>query len=66
MNLNPTTYYSVSDVATQIGRSKDWLWGQCRDRKVPHHRQGRNYVFTAQDVEAIAALVAPVPVQVTA
>lgn len=66
MNLNTNTYLSVSEVAARIGRSKDWLWAQCRDRKVPHHRQGRNYVFTPADVEAIVTMVTPVPVEVTA
>jgi hypothetical protein len=65
MNLNPhAAYYSVDEVAETIGRSKDWLWAQCRTRKVPHHRKGRHYVFSPDDIAAIKAMVAPVPVEV--
>lgn len=64
MNLNNTVYYTVAEAASLIGRSEDWLWQQCRNRKVPHHRAGRNYRFTYADIEAIDASLAPVPVRV--
>ena len=44
------TYYTVEQVSEQTGMGKDWLWQQCRDRKIAHHRLGRTYRFTADDL----------------
>jgi excisionase family DNA binding protein len=64
MNLNTTVYYTVEEAAGILGVTKDWLWAQCRNRQVPHHKRGRNYRFTAGDLEAIDSSLAPVPVEV--
>lgn len=64
MQLNSTIYYSVEDVAQTLGRSKDWPWAPCRAKKVPHHKRGRHYVFTAADIEAIDKAIAQVAVDV--
>ena len=64
MKLNTTIYYSVAEAAEMLGRSKDWLWAQCRNRQVPHQRRGRSYLFTAADIEAIDRAITPVPMEV--
>ena len=63
MNLNTTVYYSVAEAAEALHVSADWLWLKCRNKAVPHHRRGRRYLFTAEDIEAIDAQLAPVPVK---
>jgi len=65
MNLNNTVYYSVREAADILRISEDGLWQKCRTRKVPHHRRGRRYLFTAADIEAIDQAMAPVPVEVS-
>jgi len=34
---------------------QDWVWAQCRERKIPHHKLGRSYRFTDGDLKALAA-----------
>jgi excisionase family DNA binding protein len=63
MNL---AYYTVEQVSEQTGMSKDWLWQQCRDRKIPHHRLGRTYRFTADDLANLQAATAVAPKAVQA
>jgi excisionase family DNA binding protein len=55
------TYYTVEQVAIMLSRGKDWVWAQCRDRKIPHHKLGRSYRFTDGDLKALAAQSAVPP-----
>jgi excisionase family DNA binding protein len=55
------TYYTVEQVAIMLSRGKDWVWAQCRDRKIPHHKLGRSYRFTDGDLKALAAQSAVTP-----
>lgn len=43
-------YYSVENVAELIGVSEQWIWRQCRANAIPHHRFGRQYRFSTQDL----------------
>jgi predicted DNA-binding transcriptional regulator AlpA len=55
VNLDGTTFYSVSEVADQLGISRQTLWRWRSDGKVPLGRkfQDRKVVFTEQEVERI-------------
>lgn len=55
MDLN---YYTVKQVSTMTGMSTDWLWKQLREERLPHHRLGGSYRFTASDLQALAAQTA--------
>lgn len=59
------TYYTVEQVSALTGMGKDWLWKQCADRKIPHHRFGRSYRFTVEDLAALKQATAVTP-EVTA
>lgn len=55
------TYYTVEQVSEQTGMGKDWLWAQCRDRKIAHHRFGRTYRFSADDLRQLMTATAVTP-----
>jgi len=57
------TYYGVEQVSEMLGRSRDWVWAQCRECKIPHHRIGRSYRFTADDLKQLMANTAVVPIE---
>lgn len=54
-NTQPTRYHTVEEVAELTGMSVKWLWGQCRDRKIPHNRFGRRYRFSDEDLATLHA-----------
>ena len=54
------TYYTVEQVAILLSRGQDWVWAQCRDRKIPHHKLGRSYRFSDGDLKHLAAQTAVV------
>ena len=54
------TYYTVEQVAIMLSRGNDWVWAQCRDRKIPHHKLGRAYRFTDGDLKEFGAQTAVV------
>ena len=54
------TYYTVEQVAIMLSRGKDWVWAQCRDRKISHHKLGRTYRFSDGDLKDLAAHTAVV------
>jgi excisionase family DNA binding protein len=58
MDLN---FYSAQQAATITGMSVDWIWKQCRDGKIAHHKLGSKYRFTADDLSALAAQSAVSP-----
>jgi len=41
--------------------SVDWIWKQCRDGKIAHHKLGSKYRFTEADLTAMAARSAVAP-----
>jgi len=49
------TFYSAHDAAQMTGMSVDWIWKQCRDGKIAHHKLGSKYRFTESDLSALAA-----------
>jgi excisionase family DNA binding protein len=59
--MTDLNFYSVQQVATMTGMSVDWLWKQCRTNKIPHHKLGSKYRFTADDLKALAAQSAVTP-----
>jgi excisionase family DNA binding protein len=57
------TFYSAHDAAKMTGMSVDWIWKQCRDGKIAHHKLGSKYRFTESDLSALAAESAVAPKQ---
>lgn len=43
-------FYTVEEVAAMTKLSKRWLWVQCREGKVAHHKWGRSYRFSETDL----------------
>lgn len=62
MDLN---FYTARQVSAITGMSVDWLWQQCREGRIAHHKLGSKYRFTADDISALAAqsAVSPTTVQ---
>jgi len=56
-------YYTVEEVAQMLNRGKDWVWEQCRNRTIPHHKLGRVYRFTEDDLRALAIQTAVTPAE---
>lgn len=65
MTPSSERYYTIEDVVELTQMGKDWLWEQCREKKIPHHRFGTkqrpHYRFTAEDLAALRAKTAVVP-----
>ena len=40
------------------GMGIDWGWRQARENKIPHHKLGGRYRWTAEDLAALAAQTA--------
>ena len=59
MNLN---FYSARQVSEMTGMGVDWIWQQCREGRIQHHKLGSKYRFTADDISALAAQSAVSPV----
>jgi hypothetical protein len=45
----------VEELAAFLKHTPDWVYAQCRASRLPHHRFGKLYVFTPDDVAAIFA-----------
>lgn len=64
----PVTYYTAEQVAEMTGMSRDWIWKQCKQKRIPHHRFGGDgrptYRFTLDDLKALERQTATVPVVV--
>jgi excisionase family DNA binding protein len=58
MDLN---FYTARQVSAITGMTVDWIWQQCRDGKIAHHKLGDRYRFTADDLSALAAQTAVSP-----
>ena len=52
-------FYTVEEVAELTQMSPKWLWRQCREEKIPHHRFGTGqrcrYRFSEEDLRRLAA-----------
>lgn len=48
-------YYTIEEVAELTQMSQKWLWRQCRESKIPHHRFGSRYRFSEEDLPRLAA-----------
>jgi excisionase family DNA binding protein len=57
------TFYTARQVSAMTGMSIDWIWKQCRDGKIAHHKLGSSVRFTADDVSALAAQSAVSPTE---
>jgi excisionase family DNA binding protein len=59
-------YYTVDQVAATFGRSSSWVYAQCHQQKIPHHRLGNGFRFTEDDLREYATQtrvpVIPAPV----
>jgi Helix-turn-helix domain len=58
MDLN---FYSARQVSAITGMSIDWIWQQCREGRIQHHKLGSKYRFTPGDLSALAAATAVLP-----
>jgi excisionase family DNA binding protein len=58
MDLN---FYTAQQVSSMTGMGLDWLWQQAREGRIPHHKLGGRYRFTAEDMEALKAQTAVTP-----
>ena len=61
MDLN---FYSARQVSVITGMSIDWIWQQCREGRIQHHKLGSKYRFTADDLSALAKRTAVSPTMV--
>ncbi|HEX7462608.1 MAG TPA: helix-turn-helix domain-containing protein [Dermatophilaceae bacterium] len=61
MTTTAITSVSAQQVAAMTGMSVDWIWKQCRDGKIAHHKLGSKYRFTEADLTAMAARSAVAP-----
>ena len=48
-------FYSAEQVSKMTGMSVDWLWRQARESRIPHHKLGGRYRWTAEDLTAWGA-----------
>ncbi len=52
-------WYTVEEVAELTQMSPMWIWRQCREERIPHHRfgkgQGVRYRFSDEDLRRLAA-----------
>lgn len=48
-------FYTVDEVADMTKLSRRWLWVQCREGKVAHHKWGRSYRFSETDLRQFIA-----------
>lgn len=51
--LVTTAPLGVEDLSVLLKHTPDWVRAQCRAGKLPHHKIGKLYVFTAEDVAEI-------------
>ena len=54
-------FYSARQVSEITGMSVDWIWQQCREGKIQHHKLGSKYRFTPGDLSALVAQSAVLP-----
>lgn len=56
-------FYTAQQVAEATGMGVDWLWRQARQGKIPHHKLGGRYRWTADDIAQMAeqSAVKPTP-----
>jgi hypothetical protein len=55
-------FYSAEQVSKMTGMIVDWLWRQAREYRIPHHKLGGRYRWTAEDLTTLAAQSAVAPV----
>jgi excisionase family DNA binding protein len=55
------TFLTIDQVSKCTGMSTKWLWSQCRIGAIPHHRFGRSYRFSEQDLLDLDAQTAVSP-----
>lgn len=53
--------YTVPEVAARFRRTDETVWRKCRENQWPHLKDGRNYLFTAQNIRDIEELMRPTP-----
>ena len=55
VDVNGTTYFTQSEVAEEIGVTRQTVWRWCKDGKVPPGRRYRSkeQVFTPEELEEI-------------
>jgi excisionase family DNA binding protein len=54
--------WTVREVSELARVSESWIYRQCRAQAIPHHRLGRRYRFTDQDLRGLMAQTAVEPI----
>ena len=54
-------FFTIDQVSQLTGMSSKWLWAQCRANAVAHHRFGRVYRFSEQDLSDLTDQTAVTP-----
>ena len=54
-------FFTIDQVSQLTGMSSKWLWAQCRANAVAHHRFGRVYRFSEQDLSDLTDQTAVPP-----
>jgi excisionase family DNA binding protein len=54
-------FYTAQQVSAITGMSIDWIWQQCREGRIAHHKLGSKYRFTESDLSILAAQSAVSP-----
>jgi hypothetical protein len=53
-----TSPMGVDDLGVLLKHTPDWVRAQCRAGRLPHHKIGKRYVFTPEDVTEILTATA--------
>ena len=51
-------FYTAQHVSEMTGLGVDWIWRQARENKIPHHKLGGRYRWTAEDITSLTAQTA--------
>jgi excisionase family DNA binding protein len=43
-------FFSAKQVSEMTGLGVDWIWRQARENRIPHHKLGGRYRWTAADI----------------
>jgi predicted DNA-binding transcriptional regulator AlpA len=54
-------FYTAQQVSAMTSLGVTWLWKQCREGKIPHHKLGGRYRWTDDDLAALTAQTAVAP-----
>jgi len=56
-------FFTAQQVSEMTGLGVDWIWRQARENRIPHHKLGGRYRWTADDLVALQQQTAVTPVE---